>query len=78
MTCDVCGLVDPFKGSGDGIGSCDCCRCDCGVASGSSLCTCPPEEEGPACWELAPGGGIRCGLVIDHEGEHRFSIWESR
>jgi len=40
MRCDVCGLPDPYNGQGDGIGSCDCPRCDhgCGVAAMSSLC----------------------------------------
>jgi hypothetical protein len=43
--CDVCGLVDPYNGTGDGIGSCDCPRCDyCGVADGSVLCTCPSDD----------------------------------
>ena len=32
MICDVCGLPDPYRGQGDGIGSCDCPRCDCGAA----------------------------------------------
>jgi hypothetical protein len=25
---------------------------------------------------LAPGGGVRCGLEVDHDGEHRYNIWE--
>jgi hypothetical protein len=29
-TCVECGLPDPYHGDGDGIGSCDCPRCDCG------------------------------------------------
>jgi hypothetical protein len=30
-TCVECGLVDPYDGDGDGIGSCMCPRCDgCG------------------------------------------------
>lgn len=40
--CDVCGLPDLHRGQGDGIGSCDCPRCDCGVARSSSFCTCDP------------------------------------
>ena len=40
--CDVCGLPDSYRGQGDGIGSCDCPRCDCGVARSSSFCTCDP------------------------------------
>lgn len=42
--CDVCGLDDPYHGTGDGVGSCDCPRCDCGAADGSALCICPMEE----------------------------------
>jgi hypothetical protein len=30
MTCVECGLVDDHHGNGDGVGSCDCPRCDCG------------------------------------------------
>lgn len=44
MTCDVCGLPDPYRGRGDGVGSCDCPRCDCGAARGSFLCGCPSDE----------------------------------
>jgi len=43
MECDVCGLPDLFNGDGDGIGSCDCSRCDCGAAYGSVFCSCPPD-----------------------------------
>jgi hypothetical protein len=46
MTCDVCGLPDPYNGTGDGIGSCDCSRCDCGAAMWSVFCSCPPDEVG--------------------------------
>jgi hypothetical protein len=42
-TCDVCGLPDLHRGHGDGIGSCDCPRCDCGVARSSALCSCDPS-----------------------------------
>ena len=45
--CDVCSLPDLHHGSGDGIGSCDCPRCECGVAEWSDLCTCPPDDEQP-------------------------------
>lgn len=41
-TCDVCGLPDLHRGHGDGIGSCDCPRCDCGVARSSAFCCCDP------------------------------------
>ena len=43
--CDVCNLPDLHHGYGDGIGSCDCPRCECGVAEWSDLCTCPPEDD---------------------------------
>ncbi|MBM0257364.1 hypothetical protein [Micromonospora sp. 4G55] len=50
MTCDVCGLPDYYRGQGDGIGSCDCPRCDCGAAAGSYLCDCPPDDcDDPDC-----------------------------
>jgi hypothetical protein len=42
--CDVCGLPDPYQGTGDGIGSCGCPRCECGAASSSAFCTCPPDD----------------------------------
>lgn len=63
MRCDVCGLPDPYNGGGDGIGSCDCSRCDCGVAAWSSLCTCPTDDdiEWPddvVLQETYPGSGI--------------------
>lgn len=29
MPCESCGLPDNYQGQGDGIGSCDCSRCDC-------------------------------------------------
>lgn len=29
MNCQQCGLPDPYRGQGDGIGSCECPRCDC-------------------------------------------------
>lgn len=49
MTCDVCGLPDLHRGQGDGIGSCDCPRCDhgCGVARGSYLCNGPSDDGHP-------------------------------
>jgi hypothetical protein len=46
IECDVCHLPDPYGGGGDGIGSCDCPRCDGQeAASGSVLCDCPPNDE---------------------------------
>ena len=44
MVCDVCGLPDPHNGEGDGIGSCDCPRCDCGTAAQSQFCQCPDDD----------------------------------
>ena len=45
--CDVCSLPDPYAGQGDGIGSCDCPRCEgCGAPMWSALCICPPDDEG--------------------------------
>ena len=44
--CDVCGLPDPYNGRGDGIGSCDCHRCEGGeAAEWSALCICPPDDD---------------------------------
>lgn len=73
--CDVCDLPDPYDGAGDGIGSCECPRGDCGYPDWSVFCTCPTDDDGPACWDPAPGGGARCGLDVDHDGEHRYTIW---
>lgn len=43
----MCYLPDPYRGQGDGIGSCGCPRCDgCTAAHGSDFCTCPPEDDG--------------------------------
>lgn len=43
--CDVCGLPDIYDGQGDGIGSCECPRCDGGEAAADSvLCICPPGD----------------------------------
>lgn len=56
MRCDVCGLPDPYRGQGDGIGSCDCPPCDGGeAAQWSVFCTCPPDDpwEDPE-WESNP------------------------
>ena len=52
IDCDVCGLPDRYNGRGDGIGSCDCPRCEggCGVAAWSALCSCPPEDYGDFEW----------------------------
>lgn len=47
MICDVCGLPDPYRGRGDGGGSCDCPPFDRGEARGSSLCICPLDDDYP-------------------------------
>ena len=47
IDCDVCGLPDPYAGQGDGIGSCDCPRCECGEAAHSQFCTCEYDIEDP-------------------------------
>lgn len=39
MTCPRCGLPDQYNGQGDGIGSCDCSRCDC-CGAGPDECDC--------------------------------------
>lgn len=45
--CWDCRLPDPYNGAGDGIGSCECPRCeDCGARP--LRCDCPRLEE----WEL--------------------------
>lgn len=53
LDCDVCGLPDPYQGAGDGIGSCDCPRCQCGAAACSWLCTCPPDDVADPLWEIS-------------------------
>ena len=46
LDCDVCGLPDLYGGQGDGIGSCECSRCDGGEAADSSvLCICTPDDD---------------------------------
>lgn len=35
---------------------------------------CVDCDAGP-CWVEEPGGGVRCGLDVDHEGDHHFNIW---
>jgi len=39
MICPMCGLPDPYRGQGDGIGSCECHRCDC-CGAGPDDCEC--------------------------------------
>lgn len=43
MTCFDCGLPDLHNGQGDGIGSCECARCErCGSGPG---CDCRDDDE---------------------------------
>lgn len=44
MICPNCGLTDPYRGQGDGIGSCDCPRCDCCRAAPDE-CYCDQDVE---------------------------------
>lgn len=39
MRCQLCGLPDPYRSHGDGIGSCDCTRCEC-CGAGPDECEC--------------------------------------
>ena len=41
-------VVGKGGGEGDGIGSCDCARCECGTADGSVMCTCLED------WAMSP------------------------
>lgn len=48
--CVECCLPDFYGGHGDGIGSCDCPRCECGNECGAcsdalGLCYCETEED---------------------------------
>lgn len=44
--CFECGLPDPYDGAGDGIGSCECLRCeDCGGPPG--VCNCSDDYPHP-------------------------------
>lgn len=64
MRCPMCGLPDSYRGQGDGIGSCDCPRCDC-CAAGPDECDCrrdfdeiyddPDEPFDPFCNDTACG-----------------------
>lgn len=45
MECVNCGLPDMYEGGGDGIGSCDCSRCEwCGAAP--LRCDCRARDDG--------------------------------
>lgn len=39
MICQLCGLPDHYRGFGDGIGSCECPRCEC-CGAGPWDCEC--------------------------------------
>lgn len=58
VECVECCLPDPYNGHGDGIGSCDCPRCDCGeckpCAVALSLCRCYDDDDW--IWEDDGGG----------------------
>lgn len=43
MTCPSCGLHDSYRGQGDGIGSCDCPRCQCCGRGPSDDCDCSQD-----------------------------------
>lgn len=42
--CQLCFLPDPYNGAGDGIGSCECLRCDC-CGAGPFECDCEKDWE---------------------------------
>ncbi len=44
MHCQRCGLPDSYRGQGDGIGSCDCSRCDC-CGAAPYECECSYDRE---------------------------------
>lgn len=43
MICPNCGLYDGYRGQGDGIGSCDCPRCQCCGRGPSDDCDCSQD-----------------------------------
>ena len=58
--CRQCGLPDSYDGDGDGIGSCDCSRCeDCGMPPLTCHCD---EDDSPWIWRpvetVEPAGGV--------------------
>ena len=64
--CDVCLLPDPYDGDGDGIGSCDCPRCECGAAYGSVFCSCPLDDDyGCRFCGAEVGHFATCGIYAD-------------
>lgn len=40
-----CGLPDPYNGGGDGIGSCECPRCECCGGAPDDDCRCNQSWE---------------------------------
>jgi hypothetical protein len=42
-----CGMYDPYDGQGDGIGSCDCPRCEW-CAGPPGVCSCESDDQYPA------------------------------
>lgn len=48
--CDSCGLPDPYSGGGDGVGSCDCERCPCGLAPCDPACACDEDDDDYPDW----------------------------
>ena len=44
MICQRCGLTAPYRGPGDGIGSCECPRCQCCQAAPDE-CDCGKDTE---------------------------------
>lgn len=44
MICFRCGLPDQYRGQGDGIGSCDCPRCECCEAAPDE-CDCAQDTD---------------------------------
>lgn len=41
--CFDCGLPDPYNGAGDGIGSCECSRCEW-CAGPPGICHCEADD----------------------------------
>lgn len=51
MRCPECLLPDPYNGQGDGIGSCDCPRCErCGGPDPAGMCEAAHHDD-DAYWE---------------------------
>lgn len=68
MICDSCYLPDNHRGQGDGIGSCDCPRCDCCEAAPQE-CDCArdvwdPEERAELADDFLLCSDIECPTRI--------------